>query len=389
MRIGIFTNTYPPAVNWVANCGAAYRQGLMDRGHDVVVFAPCPGDYERRADPDNVYRFPALPVPLDMDYSIAFPYSRSVVKALRRLDFDVIHTQHPVWVGAWGAWYARWADVPLVTTVHTEYELFANMVPLPEALVEMYLRVRVTSYCNKCQVVTTAVDSTRQRLQEQGVTTPIEILPNPTAIATFAGGNRRTVRRRYGVNDETVLLGFVGRLSPEKNLGLLMAAVSQVLRREPHTPFLVVGEGPKKEAMQQMAANMGIAERVFFAGGVAHHEIPDFQAALDLFVTTSLSETQPLAYTEAMAAGTPVVAMKAPGAEDMIEDGINGLLADEEAGASGLAEVVLGLAQDPARRAEIGHRAQEWVKQFDVDHVTQRLLGIYEQAEQLAGEAPI
>ncbi len=389
MRIGIFTNTYPPAVNGVANCVAAYRQGLMDRGHDVVVFAPCPGDYERRADPDNVYRFPALPVPLDMDYSIAFPYSRSVVKALRRLDFDVIHTQHPVWVGAWGAWYARWADVPLVTTVHTEYELFANMVPLPEALVEMYLRVRVTSYCNKCQVVTTAVDSTRQRLQEQGVTTPIEILPNPTAIATFAGGNRRTVRRRYGVNDETVLLGFVGRLSPEKNLGLLMAAVSQVLRREPHTAFLVVGEGPKKEAMQQMAANMGIAERVFFAGAVAHTEIPDFQAALDLFVTTSLSETQPLAYTEAMAAGTPVVAMKAPGAEDMIEDGINGLLADEEAGASGLAEVVLGLAQDPARRAEIGHRAQEWVKQFDVDHVTQRLLGIYEQAEQLAGEAPI
>jgi len=389
MRIGIFTNTYPPAVNGVANCVAAYRQGLMDRGHDVVVFAPCPGDYERRADPDNVYRFPALPVPLDMDYSIAFPYSRSVVKALRRLDFDVIHTQHPVWVGAWGAWYARWADVPLVTTVHTEYELFANMVPLPEALVEMYLRVRVTSYCNKCQVVTTAVDSTRQRLQEQGVTTPVEILPNPTNIATFAAADGRAVRRRYGVNDETVLLGSVGRLSPEKNLGLLMAAVSQVLRREPHTAFLVVGEGPKKEAMQQMAANMGIAERVFFAGAVAHTEIPDFQAALDLFVTTSLSETQPLAYTEAMAAGTPVVAMKAPGAEDMIEDGINGLLADEEAGASGLAEVVLGLVQDPARRAEIGHRAQEWVKQFDVDHVTQRLLGIYEQAEQLAGEAPI
>jgi len=389
MRIGIFTNTYPPAVNGVANCVATYRQGLMDRGHDVVVFAPCPGDYERRADPDNVYRFPAVPVPLDMDYSIAFPYSRSVVKALRRLDFDVIHTQHPVWVGAWGAWYARWADVPLVTTVHTEYELFANMVPLPEALVEMYLRVRVTSYCNKCQVVTTAVDSTRQRLQEQGVTTPVEILPNPTNIATFAAADGRAVRRRYGVNDETVLLGSVGRLSPEKNLGLLMAAVSQVLRREPHTAFLVVGEGPKKEAMQQMAANMGIAERVFFAGAVAHTEIPDFQAALDLFVTTSLSETQPLAYTEAMAAGTPVVAMKAPGAEDMIEDGINGLLADEEAGASGLAEVVLGLVQDPARRAEIGHRAQEWVKQFDVDHVTQRLLGIYEQAEQLAGEAPI
>ncbi len=389
MRIGIFTNTYYPAVNGVSNCVVTYREGLMARGHEVVVFAPCPSDYDRGSDPDNVYRFPAVPMPMDVDYSIAFPYSRSVVKALRRLDFDIVHTQHPVWVGAWGAWYARWADVPLVTTVHTEYELFANMVPLPEALVEMYLRLRVTSYCNKCQMVTTAVNSTRQRLLTQGVTTPINILPNPTDITIFANGHGTGVRRRYGLDDETVLLGFVGRLSPEKNLGVLLEGIAQVLREEPHTAFLVVGEGPEKENMEQMVTRLAIADRVFFAGAVAHNEIPDFQAALDLFVSTSLSETQPLAYTEAMAAATPVVAMKAPGAEDMIQPGVNGLLFDPQAGANGLAATVLPLVQDRPRRVEMGRQAQQWVEQFDTEHIIEQLLGIYQQTQELAGEAPI
>lgn len=389
MRVGIFTNTYYPAVNGVSNCVAAYRQGLTAQGHEVVVFAPCPSDYDRSRDPDNVYRFPAVPVPGEVDYSIAFPYSRSVVKALRRLDFDIIHTQHPVWVGSWGAWYARWADVPLVTTVHTEYELFANLLPFPEALVEMYLRLRVTSYCNKCQMVTTAVDSTRQRLLERGVTTPIKILPNPTDTTLFANADGTGVRRRYGLDNETVLLGFVGRLSPEKNLDVLVEGMAQVLHQEPHTAFLVVGEGPEKENMQQMAAQLAIADRFLFAGAVAHNEIPDFQAALDLFVTTSLSETQPLAYTEAMAAATPVVAMKAPGAEDMIQPGINGLLFDPQAGANGLAETVLTLVQDRQRRVEMGHQAQQWVQQFDTEHITERLLEIYQQAQHLAGEAPI
>lgn len=389
MRIAIFTNTYHPAVNGVALCVAAYRQGLLARGHEVVVLAPGPPDHDRADDPENVYRFPAVPMPMDMDYSIAFPYSSRVVKALRRIDFDIIHTQHPVWVGAWGAWYARWTDVPLVTTVHADYGVFADLVPLPEALVEMYLRLRVASYCNKCQVVTTPVQSARERLRERGVTTPIEILPNPTVIAAFADADGRAVRRRLGLDEETVLLGYIGRLSPEKNLGVLMEAIGQVLRQEPRTALLVVGDGPEKETMQRAAADQSVAGRVFFAGAVPHQDIGDFQAALDIFVTTSLSETQPLAYTEAMAVGTPVVAIKAPGSMDMIQPGVNGLLSEPEAGASGLAEMILALVQEDEFRAQIGRQAQQWVQQFDIDHVTDRLLEIYDQAEHLAGEAPI
>ena len=389
MRVAIFTNTYHPAVNGVANCVAAYREGLLRRGMEVTVFAPAPLKYERRNDPENVLRFPAVPVPMDLDYSIAMPYSGRVVKALQRLEFDVIHTQHPVWVGAWGAWYARWNDLPLVSTVHTQYELFAPMVPLPTPLVEMYLRVRVTSYCNKCQVVTTAVPSTLRRLKEQGVTTPIEILPNPVRVEEFARADGSAVRRKLGIGADTVLIGFVGRLSPEKNLGVLLEAVASVLRRAAGAAFLIVGDGPEMASARRQAVRLGISDQTFFVGVVSPAEIPPYQAAIDVMVTASLSETQPLAYTEAMAAGTPLVALRAPGAEDMIHPGVNGLLSGLADGAAGLASNLADLVENSERRARMGQAAREGAHQFDLEHVTDRLLAIYHRAIELGGEIPL
>ncbi|HEY3398978.1 MAG TPA: glycosyltransferase [Armatimonadota bacterium] len=389
MRIGIFTNTYYPSVNGVAQCVSYYEQGLRERGHEVVVFAPAPEDYDRSQDGENVYRFPTLPLPIDVDYSVAAPYSAPVVKALRRLDFDIIHTQHPLWVGAWGAWYARWAEVPLVTTVHTEYRLFAHIIPLPEALVEAYLRVRVASFCNKCEVITTPAASMRRLLRKEGVRRPIEVVPNPTRIADFAHADGTGIRRQYGLAEDATVLGFVGRLSGEKNISFLMEAASQVMKHRPEVYFLLVGDGPEREALGEQARQMGLADRVLFAGVIPHSEVPQYQAALDLFITASLSETQPLAYTEAMAAGKPVIAVRAPGAQDMIIPGENGLLAEPEAGPAALAEQIESLVADPKLRAAVGEKARAWAAQTDVAQVAEKLEQVYLRARHLSEEEPI
>ncbi len=386
MRVAIFTNTYHPAVNGVANCVAAYREGLLDAGHEVTIFAPAPQEYDLRSDPDNISRFPALPLPLDLDYSIAVPYSSAVMKALRGRQFEVVHTQHPVWVGAWGAWYARWSDIPLVTTVHTEYELFAPLVPLPTALVEMYLNLRVTSYCNKCQIVTTPAQSTRRRLEEQGVTTPVEILPNPIRVSDFAEVDGSRVRQELGIDDEVVLIGFVGRLSREKNLKMLVEAVGQVLDQHSEAAFVLVGAGAEMESLKRQVRDIPAGERVLLVGSVPHENIPPYQAAIDVMVTTSLSETQPLAYTEAMAAGTPIVALRAPGATDMVADGVNGLFSEVEDGAEGLAQKILRVVDDSTLRGKLAQGAQRSAQQFDVTHVTDRLVAIYNRALELGGE---
>lgn len=380
MRVGIFTNTYPPTLNGVANCVEAYRQGLEARGHEVHVFAPCPRDFDPSDDPERVYRFPAVGMPGDWDYEIAVPLSKAVMSTLREVPFDLVHTQHSMWVGVWGAWYARRADLPLVTTVHTDYAIYAKFIPLPEHLVEGYLRGRVATYCNKCDLVTTPVPSARERLLAQGVTTPIELLPNPIDLSALPTPDGASVRAELGLGRGAFVMGFVGRLAPEKNLQTVLEAAASVMQQVARARFVLVGEGSDLKPLRAFVQDLGIADRVLFTGAVEHSRVLHYQAALDVFMTASMSETQPLSYTEAMAVGTPVVAVRAPGSQDMIEHGVNGLLSDPEAGPAGLAAQVLSLLKDPPRRAGIIAHAKNHVQRYALPAVADRLLEIYELA---------
>lgn len=385
MRVAIFSNTYHPTLNGVANCVAAYRRGLESRGHEVFVFAPCPSEYDPENDPPRIVRFPALPVPGDWDYDIALPIGKTVMGVLRDVRFDVVHTQHPMWVGVWGAWYARWGGLPLVTTVHTEYELYARFVPLPEPLVDAYLKASVTNYCNKAQVVTTPVQSARDRLQAQGVVTPIEIVPNPIELEGLPVPDPASVRRQWGLAKDAFVMGFVGRLAPEKNLHTVLSAAATVMAHDQAARFLMVGDGAERRALEEQAEKLGVADRVVFAGAVEREQVPHYQAALDVFMTASMSETQPLAYTEAMAVGTPVVAVRAPGSQDMIEHGVNGLLCEPEEGAEGLSRLVQRLQTEPGLREAISARGREHVRGYDLSVVTDRLLEVYQMAIERKG----
>jgi 1,2-diacylglycerol 3-alpha-glucosyltransferase len=380
LRVAIFSNTYHPTLNGVANCVAAYRRGLELRGHEVFIFAPCPNEYDPENDPPRIVRFPAFPVPGDWDYDIALPIGKSVMGVLRDVHFDVVHTQHPMWVGVWGAWYARWGGIPLVTTVHTEYELYARFVPLPEPLVDAYLKASVTNYCNKAQVVTTPVLSARERLQAQGVVTPIEIVPNPIELDGLPAPDPASVRTQWGLEPGAFVMGFVGRLAPEKNLHEVLAAAAQVMAHDPGARFLMVGDGVERPALEEQARALGLGERVVFTGAVDREHILHYQAALDVFMTASMSETQPLAYTEAMAVGTPVVAVRAPGSQDMIEDGVNGLLCAPEEGVEGLTRLVQRLRTEEGLREDISARGREHVRGYDLSVVIDRLLSVYEMA---------
>jgi 1,2-diacylglycerol 3-alpha-glucosyltransferase len=384
VRIAIFTSTYHPTRNGVANCVAAYRRGLQRRGHEVFVFAPAPSDYDVSQDPSDVIRFPALSMPGEWDYDIAVPVSRPVMDALRDQPFDLVHTQHPVWVGVWGQWYARWSGLPVVTTAHTEYELYSRVVPLPAQLVEAYLTSRVVTYYNHCHIVTTPVASAQRRLRKQGVVTPIEIVPNPIDLAQLPTPDPARVRAQHGLAPDCFVMGYIGRLAPEKSLETVLEAAAIVMNQlQRPARFLMVGGGSEMHALQACAQRLGIEDRTLFVGPVEHTEVIHYQAALDAFMTASMSETQPLAYTEAMAAGTPVVALKAPGAEDMIAHEHNGLLSGPREGPAGLAAQVMRLATEPALVASIAATGREHVRGYDVEVVVDRLLEVYERARQL------
>lgn len=360
MRVALFSNTYPPSLNGVANVTHFYRLGLEEIGHEVHVFGPEPKGEDPFEDDPAVHRFRSVRIPGEVDYMLALPplFSKSLGRMTEMMSFDIVHTQHPVWVGTWGQSYGRRKGLPIVSTAHSQYEVYANRTFLPTEWIEPVVTRHVTQYFNRCQVVTTPVRWMRELLIKRGITAPVELVPNPVDLSALRGPQRDETRKKIGLTNGDMVVGYLGRLSSVKRLQVLINAVSLLAKQRPDVRLVVVGDGSNRAAMRRLAKRR-LGDRATFVGAVPHAEVEHYHAAFDVFATASSSETQPLAYTEAMFVGTPVVALATPGAADMIEDGVNGLLVPPGEGAEGLARAVGRVIAEPdlAGRLREGGRA--------------------------------
>jgi len=164
------------------------------------------------------------------------------------------------------------------------------------------------------------------------------------------------LRRRFGIGPETPLLGFIGRLSPEKGPDLFLRMAVSVRAQCPTAEFILVGDGAMFGELQTFARRFGIGEAVHFAD--SQSDMPAVFNELDIVVSSSLSEAMPLAVMEAMASGLPVVACKVGGIPDLVAHGLTGWLADK-GDYETLAAYVVDLLENDAVRLAAGAAARE------------------------------
>ena len=379
MRIAVFTNGYRPTINGVVNSIEAFRHGLEAAGHTVFVFAPAP--YQPTEDPEFVFRYPSRTLGRCPDHPVALPFGRPSGRGPADPPVDIVHTQHPWWVGDWGLAHARRHRVPCVTTIHTQYEQYAHYGwPAPPALLRAVLRARVRRHCRRCQVVMTPGEAMREYLVALGINRPIQVVPNATDLSGFDTADGSRVREAYGVAPGEVLFTFVGRAAREKNLDHLIRAFAIVAEKLPASKLMIVGGGPVLEALKALAAAQPCADRIILTGLVPYEEISGYHAAAEVFVTASVTEVQPLSINEAMAARTPIAGVDAGGINDMVRHGETGLLSAPAEGLEGLARVMLELGRDPERRASLAAAAQRASMKYHIPQATECLLEVYRQA---------
>ncbi len=360
MRIAVFTNCYLPLVNGVVGAVNLLRKGFIGQGHEVDIFAPKFDDYVDEE--PGVYRYPAVDLTRKVKYPVAVPYSPKLSKVLENLDFDIIHSHHPFVLGPLALKLARSRKAPIVYTFHTQYDQYTHYVPLPSALVSWFSKNQVRRFAQSVSQITTPADTARQILLEYGVTNDIKVIPNPTDLTKFQTANSDQVKKEYHLSKEKVLIN-IGRVAPEKNLGLLLQSFRLILEKAPEpVKLMIVGDGPALNGLKQLAAELGIAEAVIFTGMVNPAQIPNYLAAADLFVMTSKTEVKPLAQLEALAAGVPIVAVAAAGANDTITHGQNGLLVAEDTQA--ISGGVLDLAFNPERLAGFKQEARRTAERY-------------------------
>ncbi len=396
MRIAMLTNNYRPFVGGVPISVERQARELIKLGHDVTVFAPFYGDTRTERDkllredemaPETVVRYRIRRKKMDngMVYPVLFP--EEIIRAFENKTFDCIHVHHPMFVGPLGVKLGKRYAIPVIFTCHTRYEDYLHYIPvfrvnghssgLKKRAVEWVRTTVIPSYikwfADQCDLVLAPSAGMQRVLRTYGMKSRSAVLPTGLEENFFLADQERAVqiRRQYG-KGKKYLLVTVSRLEKEKNYGFLLRGIAEI-REKIGDDFhvLILGDGSQKSELKVRASFLGIQGMVTFAGNIPNDEVRDYLAAADLFLFASTSETQGIVLAEAFAAGAPVVAVRAVGTDDIVDNGVNGFLTEEveEEWADRAAEILLG-----NRRKQMGEAARAAAENYRSSR-----LAIYEE----------
>jgi phosphatidylinositol alpha 1,6-mannosyltransferase len=363
MRIAIVTETFTPNVNGVVRTVLEFTEYLERQGHDAIVFAP--GDGDDRGSDIPVVRIHGAPFPLYPELTLA-PFSIRMTPVMRDWRPDLVHLAGPFVLGAHGLKVARSLRVPVAAHYQTDLAAYAEYFGLG-ALARLAWR-RLLDIHNACDVTFAPTLSIAQGLRARGMQR-VHISGRGVDTEAFHPSFRDlSWRRCFTDDDDTPILLFVGRVSPEKNL----AALADVARAMPGCPMVVVGDGPARGLLQSLVAGAN----VHFTGILHGRDLATAYASSDIFVFPSESETFGQVVREAMASGLPAVGVRAGGVQDLIIDGQTGLLC-APSDIPAIVEATRRLVENGALRRSLGTSARAEAERHTWNAVFGHLMGWY------------
>jgi glycosyltransferase involved in cell wall biosynthesis len=370
MRIALATDIYLPQISGVADSVDLLARTLLGRGHAVRIYAPeLPG-----AAPDPIVRrLPAWVLP-GSGGGLALVAPFGVLGDLRRFGPDIVHTHSFSTIGLAAMVAARRLGRPLVGTDHTFPADYLHYVGLDYAPVRFAARKAAALYYNRCAYVTTPSRSLLSELEDHGLCRPAAVVSNHIPAQIFRPlPQRAALRARLGLRRPTLLL--FGRIAVEKNLDFALEVFARVCQTM-DLDLVVVGDGPYRAGFEARLRARGLAAQVRMFGVLRGAPLVEAINACDVFLTTSQSETQSMTMLQAMACGLPVVAARAGGLVEYVEDGRSGFLVDPE-DPQAFVPPILALLHDPDLRARMSRAALASTAAFDPETITARFEEIY------------
>ena len=346
MRIAIITESFPPDVNGVAHSVVRVAENLMARGHEPLVIAPQPASAARSvagAFPYPVVRVPSVPTPGYGAFRLGLPSPR-IAAALRAHGTDLVHLASPFFLGARGMTVASSLDLPAVAVYQTDVPAYARTyyrVGYGEQAAWRWLR-RIHNAADRTLAPSTAAATA---LHAHGVERVWLWRRGVDAVRFDPSRRSPSLRRALAPNGE-MLVGYVGRLAPEKRVDLLAPTT-----RLPGVKVVIVGDGPARAGLERALPD------AVFLGERRGEQLARIFASLDLFVHTGPFETFGQTVQEALASGVAVVAPAQGGPIDLVDNGRTGLLVPP-CDADALVDAVRSLVGDPERRSAMGLAAR-------------------------------
>lgn len=310
-------------------------------------------------------------------YSFNMRYSGQARRILQTM--DVVHVHHPFVSGSLSQIYCRPKGIPIIFTNHTRYDLYAQAyIPILADMVgDLAMGGYLPSFCRGVDLVVSPSAGMRDVLAKAGVDVPIDVVPNGIDLEPFRRPVEPISRSELGLSEEDVLLAFVGRLGPEKNLAFLLRSFSAAWQAFPQAALILLGDGPGRESLETYVHQEGLQDRVRFTGLLPYAELPRFVAASDAFVTASVTEVHPLTVIEALAAGLPILGIQSPGVGDTVVDGRNGFLCPSEDLTLFTARM-MRLLMDKEKRQSMGQAARADSEFYSIHRTAHMMLERYQ-----------
>ncbi len=409
MRVLIATAVYYPMVNGVAVFSHNLATGLAQRGNEVAVICPSQTgknhsktedgvkvhylkSTQARVYPDQIHDVPAkkklfgkeMPH-LFYKHSLrvsVFP-ARQIKKIMKTFKPDVVHVQVSDPIGLSVVSYARKMNVPVVTTEHNQPEVFTEPLHMPK-LIKKPVDAMLSSYFysrqKKSDFVTMPTKQAIDNLilsRKKEFKVPVAAVSNGVDLSNFKPGKTSDeIYEKYKIRKNVPTVVYVGRVDPEKKVGLVVDAFSKVLEKLPEAQLVVVGDGVDRLRIEQNVKKLGVLKSIRILGRVLQPDLYELYRVGDVFATASEIETQGIVLIEAAATGLPLIAVNAGAVSEVCITGKNGFLCEPK-DVDGIAESMYKILSDKELQKKYSKASLEIASEHDLEKTIDKFLNIY------------
>lgn len=386
MRIGLFTDSYPPYINGVSTSVATLKRALEKQGHIVYVVTVSSNALKYEYDQEErIVKVPGIPIGI-YDYRLSRIYPLSMINTMKNWNLDVVHSHTEFGIGILARLFAKQFNIPLVHTYHTLYEDYTHYITHGyfEKSSKKIVEYLTKFYCDKTatELIVTTNKIYKLFREKYKFEKNIHIVPTGMEVEKFFKENVNykdvdRLKRKLGIQRKDFVILFVGRLASEKNVEFLIDCQKELVKKIKNIKLLIVGDGPDKEKYEELSKENGLESNIIFNGKAAWEEMPIYYHCADLFATASTTETQGLTVIEAMASGVVPLCIEDEAFLSTVTADLNGIIFKDE---KEYCEAVLKLYKDNQLRNKISNQARVQAEHCSSKTFADRVLEVYERA---------
>src|SRR5574344_1286889 len=271
MRIGLFTDTYPPYINGVSTSVSMLKQGLEKLGHKVYVVTVNSEGFSYKEE-ENVLRIPGVPIGI-YDYRLSGLYPLKAINIIKSWKLDVIHTHTEFGIGSFARLISKQYNIPLVHTYHTMYEEYIYYITKGyfDSASKKLLEYLTLFYCDKTvEELIVPTKKTYDLFKEKyKVKRDVNIIPTGIDVSRFYKEqiNLKDVdklKKDLDISDKDFVILFVGRIAKEKSIDFLINNMKEIVKKIPKSKLVIVGDGPDMNDLMELTSKNKLSNNVIF-----------------------------------------------------------------------------------------------------------------------------